>query len=156
MKAARRRGLSLGLSLAMVTVGAVTLAAPAGATTPASLTLYGLRTSMSSASFPVAATGAIQASGTITAHGLTDLVSFRRGTFVVTRHVTYKRSHFNKRNCISHATEQGTYQVGSGTKAFSHATGNGTYYIRTVAVGCNPSHPGSISQTFRLAGSFTR
>jgi hypothetical protein len=101
-----------------------------------------VQTSPTASTFEVSASGPIHALGVdhVLAHNK-DIFVFPKGSINVTHRRTSGTQHFDKANCTAQITEQGTYKITGGAKAYAKASGNGTYSVVGYFVGCNPKKP---------------
>lgn len=151
------------IRVAAAGAGAVALAVGAGAL-PASAAgdhterLVFVNTSATASTYPVAASGPIHALGKDKPIGNSnrDLLSFPAGTLTLRHSRTSGTESVDKKTCTDQFTEQGTYQVLSGTGAYAHASGHGTYQLSGVIVGCDHTKPPTgFSIIIRAAGPLT-
>src|ERR1700709_2537834 len=145
-----------GAGLGVVALWIVGVAAPAGAATDHTERFLFVNTSATADSYPVSATGPIHALGQDHPIGNTnrDRIVFPAGTLII-RHdrTSGTNSAFDKKTCTFRFTEQGTYRVLSGTRAYSHVSGHGPYQLSGVGIGCDPNKPPStFSLIIRAAG----
>ena len=70
-----------------------------------------------------------------------DRFEFPKGDLVISHHRTSGTQTGNRKACIYQFTEQGTYTVVSGTKAYAKAKGHGVYTMTGVGLGCSQNKP---------------
>src|SRR5438128_1824969 len=126
--------------LSALGVLAVVAAGSIPATASADNTEYFLvvQTTDSGSNPPVSGTGPIHAAGKdFVLSNNRDRFAFPKGDVTITHHRTSGRQSFDPANCTGRFTEAGTYQVVSGTGAYSHAAGHGTYNVTAFIIGCD-------------------
>lgn len=102
---------------------------------------------------PISATGPIHALGKdVPVDDNHDKFVFPKGTLLVTHHRTSGTQHFDKVTCTAQITEQGTYTITGGTKAYAGATGRGTYSLSGIFIACRNKPPLAASFIIRAAG----
>ena len=147
----RRRHLPLfvaGLAAMFCVIPAASAAGGGGGTER----FIGVNTSPTSQGGTVSATGPIHALGKdIVLDNNHDKFVFPKGTLLVSHHQTSGTQHFDKVTCTAQITQQGTFTVTGGTKAYAGATGHGTYSLSGIFVGCGKT-PSEASFIIRAAG----
>ena len=110
-------------------------------------------TSNGPVSGPVSATGPIHALGKdVPVDNNHDKFVFPKGTVLVAHHKTSGTQHFDKVTCTAQITEQGTFTVTGGTKAYAGAKGHGTYSLSGIFIACPKKPPLAASFIIRGAG----
>jgi hypothetical protein len=135
----------------------VAAAAPASAATNNTERFTVVETSVTATSFPLSATGPIHALGKDTPlNNNNDRFAFPAGSLLIHHSPTADTGHFDPKTCTQRFTEQGTYRVVSGTKAYAHATGHGTYSLSGIVIGCDQNKPPkAVSIIINAAGPLT-
>jgi hypothetical protein len=82
----------------------------------------------------VIATGSFQGGGSEALGKTLDKVDLYKGSFEVTRHVTFRTPPAPPSGCIVRVTERGTYRLGHGTGRYAGIRGTGTFASRITIV----------------------
>ena len=136
-----RTGTVSVVTTGVAVTGLIAGAGPAGAASGTERITV-VETSVTTNTFPASATGPIHALGKdVQVNNKRDRFVFPKGAFVVEHHATASRQSFDKKNCTGRFTEQGTFRIVSGTKAYSHISGHGTYQLSGILIGCSQKKP---------------
>jgi len=122
------------VSAAAMTSGAGLALASASPAVARHETFRTISTSETAKKQSVIATGSFTAGGSVIPGHTTDKVSLYRGTFEVTRHVSFRTPPTPPKGCILRVTERGTYKLGHGTGRYAGIRGSGKYTSRITDV----------------------
>jgi hypothetical protein len=93
-----------------------------------------LSTNETARTHSVIATGSFTAGGSESLGKTTDKAYLYRGTFEITRHISYRTPPAPPQGCMLKVTERGTYALSHGTGRYAGIRGNGTFVSRITLV----------------------